>query len=192
MGEAARPPAQLRGVLVSMVLRWARKTYGDAPVDEAIQQLSAADRALFSRLVMSVGWYPFPAWERFVEKMRERLAARGHPVDLFHASASRDVSEGLMSALFRSILARINPVLWVDRIPMIYQRLYDQGIVTIEENEPGRAVVSLRVPPEMEAYARRSIVPGCESILRLSGVRELHTEHEEAPGFFRVRLRYLT
>jgi hypothetical protein len=179
-----RPLAQVRGFLVASSVKWFIQTYGMETHRAVLRRLLPAQQAMFSRSVMSLGWYEFDAWNNLSEAARAELSARGEEVNDFYQKSAHEVGEGLMNALFKTILARMSPTGLIARLPMIYGKLFDQGTLGIEENQPGRALLRLDIPPEMHEYARRTLGAALERFLYMSGAREVSIAREERAGVF--------
>jgi hypothetical protein len=183
-GEMGRPMAQVRGFLVASAIKWFVQTYGEEPHRAMLRRLPPLQQAMFSRSVMSLGWYPFDAWNNLIEAAIAELKARGEETENFHQKSAYEVGEGLMSVLFKTILARMSLSGLVARFPMIYGKLFDQGTLSIEENRPGKALLRLELPPEMCEYMRRSFGAAMERFLSMSGGREISLTQEERDGIF--------
>lgn len=185
----AHAPAKLRGILVAAGVRWTRQTYGDEVMEAAIARLPEADRALFSRFVLSIGWYPLASWIQLGQHVRAELERRGQARD-FHERAARGIGAGVMQTIFQSILARVSPTGLLARVPMIYGKLFDQGEVRVLENELGAARLHLQIPEEMRDFARQTLATGLIQLLAMSGAREVEQTQQEVPGGLEISYRY--
>jgi hypothetical protein len=168
---------ELRGTLVAAVLAWYRGAYDEALSERAIASLPGEDRQHLTRRMMSLGWIPLLAMERFTEAMfSEVQRATGEE----RASFDRRVVEGaggqFMKLFFQMVLAWVKPQHSLQHMPALYARAYRPGTLVVLENLPGAAVLQLRAPLAMRDYLLRYIPLAQQHLLYLSKASDVSLE----------------
>lgn len=169
---------QVRGTIVASSIEWMRSAYGEKLFDETISHLSPEDRAIFSRKVLSSGWYPLPLWERFLDA-RDRAVKDllGEDPVSFNAKAIRGTGGWLIQRIYRFILSWLEPPTALARMPLLMSKILPQVKVAILRNESGLFVAQFSGPRSIHSYLRRYYVPnGVIYLLELVGAKESFAE----------------
>jgi hypothetical protein len=170
-------PCQLRGVFAARFIHWIRDTYGEALYDRVLARLDGADRAYFRRMILSLGWYPLPTWNRFLDASRAEVRlATGEDEVTFDRRLMREAGGVVMQTLYRFVIAWVNPSAAISRVPAAIAKMLDQGSAETLENREGHALVRFRGPEELYPFVGRYAEVGLEVILGLSGAKDVRCQ----------------
>lgn len=170
-------PCQVRGTMVSSLIRWVSDTYGEPFHQDALSALSAEDQAIFQRQIGSSGWYPFEPWARLQEAWAAKaLTSQGEDEETFYLRLLREGGGQILSKFYRFVLGLLPPTFTLQRVPMLFERNYSQGRVEILSNEPGRCRFSLEAPLSMYKRLKQVYPNGVAYLIELNGAKGVSFE----------------
>lgn len=170
MGEPQAP--RISGTIVCGHLAELRNRHEGA-VEAALDTLTPEDRAEVAD-ALPIGWVRIDAYEAFYRAMGEQV---GIPWVELHLDVSHVSMERTLTTVHRMLMRFTSDSGLVSRTPLIYAKSFDQGELRANVR-PGRAEIEVVGWPSMPGIALRGLRVAVESVLRLSGRKDVRVTGE--------------
>ncbi len=143
MSSPSKPKEpSIKGAVIKDPRDWMRSAYGPEAYQAALAKLSADERAFVDGPLLAGSWYPIAPWDRFQEAMREEaLARRAHTELQFNMRNMREAGSAIVRGIYKLLLGLMSPQSAVDKVVIIYSRVYSEGHCEIVKNERGQAIL---------------------------------------------------
>jgi hypothetical protein len=188
-------PLRVRGLVVSHSVRWVRGSFGDEVHDRALARLAEPDRAVFSRGVSLLSWYPYPDWWSYLDVCRnEAQARRGvSPAD-FDTRFTEGVGGEVVKSVYRFVLDYFQLTTFFQYLPVMYTRNLEPVQIEILKNISGRLELRFAGPEGMRGFFARYMPLSLPYLARLAGATpaavQTITDKQES-GSFTLEYRFL-
>lgn len=141
-----------------------REELGESVERAALAALSAADRDDIDG--GSLGWIDVGAVKRFKDAVAAQVAKDSLAFQRWIVGRA---TARTVRGLWRVLLAQVWDAALVKRVPLLYQRTFDRGVMTAAIDTPGRASMVVSGWPDIPEYDVVGLQTGIESVLSLTG-----------------------
>lgn len=162
----------MSGALVERHRRTLTELLSAPRVDSALQRLPEDQRREFVE-ASPLSWVRISTLEAAFRELGKELSVDPAQlqVDVVKRSVEANV-RGIWSILMR---LTTNDAL-VKRLPRIYARAYDSGVVVIDSVGPSDAAFHVQGWHRMPEYARRGLAAGTEAVLSVAGRKDVRVK----------------
>jgi hypothetical protein len=188
MSDLPQTP-HLRGFTVANTVQWVQRAYGEPILQRALNRLPPHERIYFQRSILSMGWYPFSAWEHFLDATYAEIGAiTGEDTDALDYRNFREGAGTTMRTIYKFFFSFMEPVSTLARLGSLFPRVYSHGCSELLENRQGFSINRCTVPEEMRHNIKRTTRHGIVYVLELVGARDVRVEitrdeaHPTLPG----------
>jgi len=178
---------RVSGTIVFDQLGVYRELVGPEVVGAAMAALAPDDRRELDG-VLPISWVRLSAFNALLAEI-----ARATQRDLLtmDADAVRRGTERTFTTVWRVLLRLTTDAALITRTPTFYAKGYDTGTLAARIPAPGRAELELTGFPEISDIDLQGVRIGIETVLRLSGRKDVRGTHHRTPsgGTFVVLFR---
>lgn len=171
--------AEVKGVQLKAALMFLRVRYGEQAVNEAIDLLSPADRALLPPLLLDSNWYPNSVWRavRRVSRMLMRDTETGG--DDFPFELGKYLAQYAFTGVYKSLLEK-TPIKQIEKFSSI-KDFFSRDTRDVETKMLSNASCLVRYHYEKGAQVTRSTCVSSKGFwvrtLELTGASDVKATH---------------
>jgi hypothetical protein len=155
---------------------WIRENLDAGGYAAALAALSPDDRRVIEGPLLAASTYSIATWDNFLDATYAQFRARtGESEGAFFARYTRESGSRTARAVYQFLLKLVQPTTAVNRMPMLFGRLYAGGQMVVLENLPGRCVLQVSADLGYRKNIRRSFPPALATVLGFAGASRVET-----------------
>ena len=171
------------GTIVTFHRQVLEQELGESVVNQALEILGAAQREeILSALPIS--WVPHTTFEALY---LECMKLSGRDLEAVHSEIVRRGVAHRVRNLWKILVRLSGANALMARSPMIYEKSYSVGKMSVTRVGPGDATIVIDEWPDMPEMAIRGVRVGTATLLELAGFNDVQVASKSLPGGAQIR-----
>ena len=159
---------KIRGVVLMARKAFVQEHFGPGAWDRVLSSLPKEDQAVFSGIIVHVGWYPFGLGER-LDKTIVEVLGKGDP-HVFEEIGAKSARQNL-TGVHKAFLTPGNPQAFLTQAKNIYGFYYNTGSRAYEATGPLSGVIVTKDAETFSLADCLTIVGWHKEALKMIGVK---------------------